>query len=283
MRLPDFTDDAGLIALRRLMGADAPGSFSPSYRPDKLTLAELEQLATDGRDVSIDDVVVLEDDTLSYKDSRVLIYIRDITQFQHWVPRFHIADCETLQKMKQRNAFDRYVVATRDDGSFVVNMIGKGGRVTRKTNQLDVCQNCLNKLRFDGFSHDLSRQRRRMIVSEFTIRRFFEKFPKSLFSVRPTGAAETAPLNNYPEDFDEISKRARERRGWRCECCRRDFSRPTDRKYLHVHHKNGMKNENFEENLQVLCLLCHANQPQHSHLKKLPEYCEFLRKFGSNQ
>jgi hypothetical protein len=96
MRLPDFTDDAGLIALRRLMGADAPGSFSPSYRPDKLTLA------TDGRDVSIDDVVVLEDDTLSYKDSRVLIYIRDITQFQHWVPRFHIADCETLQKMKQR-------------------------------------------------------------------------------------------------------------------------------------------------------------------------------------
>ena len=32
-----------------------------------------------------------------------------------------------------------------------------------------------------------------MIVSEFTIRRFFEKFPKSLFSVRPTGAAEPRP------------------------------------------------------------------------------------------
>ena len=56
MRLPDFTDDAGLIALRRSMGAVAPGSFSPNYRPDELTLAELEQLARDGKDVSIDDI-----------------------------------------------------------------------------------------------------------------------------------------------------------------------------------------------------------------------------------
>ena len=41
-----------------------------------------------------------------------------------------------------------------------------------------------------------------------------------------------------------------------------------------------MKNENFEGNLQVLCLKCHANQPQHDHLKKLPEYREFLLRFG---
>jgi hypothetical protein len=53
MRLPDFTDDAGLIALRRSMGAEAPSYFSPSYRPDKLTLTELQQLATEGKDVSM--------------------------------------------------------------------------------------------------------------------------------------------------------------------------------------------------------------------------------------
>jgi hypothetical protein len=41
-----------------------------------------------------------------------------------------------------------------------------------------------------------------------------------------------------------------------------------------------MKNENHEGNLQVLCLGCHANQPQHGHLKKLPEYREFLHRFG---
>ena len=74
------------------MGAEAPGLFSPNYRPDRLTFAELEQLATDGKDVSIDEVVVLEDGTLSYKDSRVLVYIRDFSQDggRHWVPRIHI-------------------------------------------------------------------------------------------------------------------------------------------------------------------------------------------------
>jgi hypothetical protein len=280
MRLPDFTGDAGLIALRRSMGAEAPGSFSPSYRPDQLTLTELQQLATEGKDVSIDDVVMIEDGTLIYKGSRVLIYIRDVSQFQHWIPRFHIADCETLEQMKQKNAFDRYVVATRDDGSFVVNMIGKGGQVTRETKQLNVCQNCLNKLGFDGFSRHLSRQRRRMIVSEFTIRRFFEKFPKSLLSVHPTGAAETAPVNNYPADFEIISERLRTRRGWTCESCDRSFAALSDRKFLHVHHKNGMKNNSSDQNLRVLCLGCHAQEPLHAHMKRLPEYRDFVRRFG---
>jgi hypothetical protein len=41
-----------------------------------------------------------------------------------------------------------------------------------------------------------------------------------------------------------------------------------------------MKNENDRQNLQVLCLGCHADEPQHAHLKKLAEYREFERKFG---
>lgn len=281
MRLPDFTDDVGLIALRRSMGAEAPGSFSPSYRPDELSLAELEQLATEGKDVSIDHVAVLEDGTLSYKESRVLIYIRDISEFQNWVPRFHIADCATLEQMKQKNAFARYVVATRDDGSFVVNMIGNGRQVMRNTMQLDVCQNCLDKLDFDGFSRNLSKPRRLMIVSQFTIRRFFEKFPKSLFSVRPTGAAETAPVNNYPPDFEIISERLRTQCGWTCESCHRSFAALSDRKFLHVHHKDGMKNNGSDQNLRVLCLGCHSNEPLHARMKGLPEYREFVRRFGA--
>ena len=78
-----------------------------------MTLAELEQLATDGKDVSIEDVAVLEDGTFSYKDSRVIIYIRD----QKWIPRFHIADCKTLQQQQQQNGLASYVVTTHADGS----------------------------------------------------------------------------------------------------------------------------------------------------------------------
>jgi hypothetical protein len=279
MRLPDFTNDAGLLALRRSMGADAPGSFSPSYRPDILTLAELEQLATEGRDVSIDDVVVLEDSTLSFKDSRVLVYIRDVRD-HHDDPRFHIADCTTLQWMRQINRSGRYVVAIRADGRFLVNRVDKHDKIFSREISLKICQNCLNILRFDNFSFKLHQSDREKIVSRFTIPRFFERYPKSLLHWRPKGDAATAPINVYPADFDNFSKRVREQRGWRCECCRRDFSRATDREYLHVHHKNGMKNENYEENLQVLCLGCHADEPQHAHLKNLAEYHEFARRFG---
>jgi len=282
MRLPDFTDDASLIALRRLMGADAPGSFSPSYRPDKLTLAELAQLAADGKDVSIDDVIALEDGTLSYKDTRVLVYIRDFSQDggRQWVPRFHVADCRTLEKQRQRNHFDHYVVATRDDGYFQVNLIGRDRQVTSRIIQLAVCQNCLDKLDFDGFSLNLSEKRRRTIVSRFSIVQFFEKYPRSLLRWRPTNNAATAPVNNYPADFEDISGRVREQRGWRCERCGRDLSRPPDRKFLHIHHKNGMKNQNHENNLQALCIGCHADEPQHTYLKNLAEYREFVRTFG---
>ncbi len=281
MRLPDFTDDAGLLMLRRSMGADVPGSFSPSYRPDKLTLAELELLATDGKDVSIDDVMVLEDDTLGYKDSRVLVYIRDVAfGLHHDNPRFHVADCATLRRMREINRFGRYVVATRDDGRFLVNRVTRHNKISSREIPLKICQNCLNMLTFDDFSFSLSLDDRTKIISRFTIRRFFEKYPRSLLHRRPTGDAATAPINDYPADFDDISKRVREQRGWRCENCCRDFSRATDRECLHVHHKNGMKNENHGANLQVLCLGCHADEPQHGHLKNLAEYREFVRRFG---
>ena len=243
------------------MGAEAPGSFSPSYRPDIFTLAELEQLATEGKDVAIEDVVVLKDGTFSYKNNLVVVYIRDIQKFQNWVSRFHIADCKTLQRQQQLNGLAHYVVTTRNDGSFVVDVIGNDGQVTRKTMKLNVCQNCLDKLRFGEFSLFLPRQRRMMIVSRFEIQRFFARFPRSLLSARPAGDADTAPIYNYSANFDDVSTRVRERRGWKCECCRRDFSPPTDRKYLHVHHRNGIKNENHDGNLQALCLGCHADEP----------------------
>ena len=81
MKLPDFTNDPKLNALRRDMGATAPGGFSPAYRPNALSPEELEQLANGGIEVLFDEITELEDGTLGYKDSRVLVYIRDVSSF----------------------------------------------------------------------------------------------------------------------------------------------------------------------------------------------------------
>jgi hypothetical protein len=37
---------------------------------------------------------------------------------------------------------------------------------------------------------------------------------------------------------------------------------------LHVHHINGVKSDNSEMNLRVLCQYCHGEQPNHEHMKQ---------------
>ena len=231
MNLPDFTNDQGLLALRQSMGAEASGAFWPGFRPDALSMLELEQLATEGKDVSIEDIHALDDGTLRYRDSRVLVYIRDISGFAG-VPRFHVADCNTLQQMRERNRFDRYVVATRDDGRFLVNRVHRYSGITSELIRLAVCQNCLNRLGFDGFSYRFTSQSERArVVATFTLQRFFTLYPKSLFSQLPPRNAETAPINNYTPQFSETARYAKERCGWCCQECGLDLTAPDTRKF----------------------------------------------------
>ncbi|WP_369684361.1 HNH endonuclease [Selenomonas ruminantium] len=48
-----------------------------------------------------------------------------------------------------------------------------------------------------------------------------------------------------------------------CSRCQRQFSYE-DRKYLHVHHRNGKKNDCRRSNLVVLCASCHQKE-HHDH------------------
>jgi hypothetical protein len=52
---------------------------------------------------------------------------------------------------------------------------------------------------------------------------------------------------------------------------------PGLRKYLHTHHINGRKDDNRDDNLQALCIACHADLPAHEMIKSTPDYREFMR------
>jgi hypothetical protein len=281
MNLPDFLKATELIALRQRMGAAELGDITLVADTNRLTELELERLVSGGLDVSsIDEVRVLPDGTLAYKDSRVLVYIRDVTTYavRSWdrrskLPRFHLANCETLQQMRREKRYERYVVAARQDGRFEVNFIETDRSVRSSTERLHVCQNCLTFLAFDGFQMTMQRTVREARVASFKLEQFFQSYPRALHIELPPGRSDSAPLNTYPEDFDSLAKKTKEDRGWRCEGegCGVILDEPGLRKYLHVHHINGQKHDSRPENLKTLCSVCHAEEPRHGHMRDLPD------------
>jgi hypothetical protein len=278
MKLPDFTDHPGLKSLRRAMEATAPGGFTITYRPNALTQEELNELAGEGIEVFFEEITKLNDGTLGYKESRVLVYIRDVPSYggDFNLPRFHFAFCSTLEKMHANHRFERYVVANREDGQFLIQRIIHRRKANKTWEKLIVCQNCLNALQFDNFSYSLPKKSRTKIVSSFSIPRFFERYPRSLHLKVPQNDYISAPTNDYPEGFDEISRSIKRARNYKCEEC---GLKPEDR-FVHVHHVNGQKNDNRRENLRVLCLGCHAAMPQHGHMKRMAGFEEFQRKYN---
>lgn len=276
MKLPNFLLSSDLNALRHEMGASLAVNFRIEniYKPIDLR----DQLRQDGIEVKFDEVQVLQDGTLSYKGYRVLLYIRDISNYgqREEMPKFHLAFCNTLDKMKRNNRFPRYVVANRDDGMFQVNIMEQVAKP--KIVELNVCQMCLASISWNGFQMDLARSIRVERVKSFLLKEFFTKYPQDLIFEKPNHTSETAPLNDYSLDWGDISERIKQTRGYCCSKCSITLG-IRDAKYMQVHHVNGMKNDNSDGNLAVLCIRCHAEEPMHGHMKALPAYLDFVSRY----
>jgi cold shock CspA family protein len=203
LSLPRFTTDPIFARLRTLMGATRLGSFSPPpvtplapLAQDHVSAEEMADLASQGLEVVEGDVRLLTDGTLAFKNRRVLLYIRtpnssvpeDLDIDESWRaprrwsfgaedsgPRFHIANCRTLESMRQSGRGHRYVVSTRTDGQF--ELVSPGGSVT--TRSLRVCKNCLERLDWKGFVRVSGADRDRR-VDAFSLEEFFEAYGRAL-------------------------------------------------------------------------------------------------------
>ncbi len=279
-KLINFFDDLHFNQLRHAMQATDAKRFKVNTEITLFDEDIIRRLGQDGIEVKFTEIKPLNDRTLSYNGQRVLVYIRDVSNYRQKLnlPRFHISYCKKLEEMSNNGRWQRYVVANRDDGYFQV-CINNG---YHKSEILNVCQYCLETLRWSDFSrHSMNTSERQTIVRDFSISNFFVKYPKSLFSITPTHTSDTAPSNTYTHDWYTISETIKEERGYKCDALScRTVLLGKDKRYLHVHHKNGMKNDNSKSNLIVLCIRCHAEEPYHSHMKSLPDYKEFLSKLG---
>lgn len=220
-----------------------------------------------GIEISLDELEN-SDGLLSYKGRHVILYIRDhgyrvvdaINDPARSGKKFHVADCETLEMMRSKNRFDRYVVTQAVTGDFEIAGTDSGGRPYQGSARLQVCINCLKKLNYK--SSLLRSSIRKAVRDEFSLLEFFETY-STRFRTLPRALAGQGDVG-YTQDWPELSKRLREASGYRCEDCRVCLEQA--RSLLHVHHVNGVKGDNRPANLQVLCKDCHRKQPDHGHI-----------------
>ncbi len=287
MRLPDFLLDDGLIQLKAKMGIPEHvyGTGTGYVVPKGLSPEEKKALES-GAGIEVDwekDLGILINKTIIYKRAeRVLIYIRDVHAMgdKATEPKYHLTSCTVIERMRREGRFARYVVAQEPNGEFEIH-VWRDNRLSRQKRRLSVCKVCLEEIAFGDFKTRRTKQSRDAFVSQFTPDQFFAQYPKSPHTILPSYSADGAPTDDYTRDFPVIRNDLKNRAGWKCQECGRSLIASGLRIFLHVHHRNGNRWDNSPENLEALCLGCHADKPSHSHMKGSPAYREFKARFPS--
>mgnify|MGYP001465630645 CR=1 FL=1 len=265
-RLPDFSSSKYWNSLRDKMGAKNTIEL-PGLDVGAITIREIQTLRTSSIDIdNILDHINPIDDTFEYKGQKVLLYIKeqhyDTYRFNGVITfKYHLVYCRTLKQMEAAGRFKkRYVVTQRTDGKFIVDIIDRITKTFYQENSLyrmDVCKNCLSKLS-ERYPHENI-----FNYYHYDLQKFIEKYNTNHIKLPPYSPS-TLPKNDYPENWDKISRRLREEREYRCEKCGVDHSDMKNK--IHVHHIDGYKYNNKSENLKVLCIDCHGNEPGHQKL-----------------
>ena len=248
------------------------GATESRWKLGSSTLNPREQILIalqEGIEIELSEVDVAPGGLLTYQGEQIILYIKDTHKSEEvnlYYPeestRFHLADCQTLRDMKRKGRFERYIVTQRQDGKFKVDWkdfdTGAMGEVEA---ELKVCKNCLTSLNYNNYKD--KKTERNTIWVDFAIDGFLRNY-STFFPSKPSRTESTALIDRYVKDWPNISRKTRELRRWTCECC--NLYLPRNTSYLHVHHRSGVKTDNSDNNLEVLCALCHAKRPYHTHM-----------------
>ena len=263
--------------LRERIGvAEGNDTFSDRLDPIDEIVIELEQ---QGIDVTRDQIISHGPFLLFEGKVLAILYIYDYRATQEDLldesvtkkgPKFHFSWCETLDNMEKKGKFQRYIFSRNKKNRFKVQATERDPIKIRELGEhhemndvlLFACKNCLKETGYKGYTKDLSTPDKNKIVENFKIDEFLSEHEATVStsrfyieSQRIRVSDETVQPMIYTNDFPEISRKLREEYSWTCSKCKVDMSNM--KAGLHVHHKNGVKNDNNRSNLQVLCALCH--------------------------
>lgn len=197
-----------------------------------------------------------EDDSLEVNGVKCCAYIK------RGVNKYHLFCCSTLKGMLNKGSYGKYVCTSRDDGWFpVFRMYSTREEIMR----LPICKNCVDVL----VKRDMYQQC--CVNGNFSLKLFFQKYQPEI--PKTTIREEfVMGMEEYAPSHQELADRYKKECKYKCDICRVDLS--AMQRYLHMHHIDRNKLNNKRENLMILCVSCHSEQPFHAHMKQDPKHRE---------
>lgn len=178
---------------------------------------------------------------------QVFMYKRDYHLSKYGSPKYHICQCDIIQQFMDSGGFrDHYRYANTDE---VVVQDMDNGYQEETVSDLGLCGYCAGLLN--------ERYRRNMPLEEFV------NILREAGEADPDNEAKEVDMFGYVRDWQKISEAKRELENYTCECCGFKAKTIFDRRFIHVHHIDGNKLNNRQENLKCLCIRCHANVDDH--------------------
>jgi len=203
------------------------------------------------------------------------LYLQDYKLDEYGPPKYHLCNCTTIQDFKLKGFFSNYRWANTKDVTVKNRVTGEEVHF----DHLDLCKNCISLIKkvaghatFQTSEEFVDFVRNRVYGNEpADSEDIFDeegetaiaKDIKNQLGLADTDFGAEYDIFGYIHGWEQISKAYREKRDYTCEHCGIHIEDPFDRRFIHVHHKDGNKANNSESNLECLCIDCHSHVDAH--------------------
>ena len=267
--MPFHIDDSAISGRLQSL-REAVGAQMADFRPNRFQIVDVIIPASEVE-------ALFSPSGLLVRDNRpVFAYIRDHTERTLWewggpeaMKKLHFSVCQKLLDMKARKRFDRYRITNATSNKYAVDVRADASSWRDDGVQEDVrlhpCRYCLGKVNYHCY-RSAPDEPRTEIVREFNSQeamdmlwQWFDFFRQEVSNLR-TAHSPTGYADNWPR----VARAFKQRADWKCDSCGASLSHA--KHLLDVHHVNGDKRNNSDDNLRCLCKDCHSKEHHHYHV-----------------